>query len=523
MYIDSRKLVPNQIVESDICIIGAGAAGITLGLELSKKPFRICLLESGGFNSDAETESLNHSINTGRNYDLAGTRARYFGGSTNLWGGHCVPIRALNFEVRDWIPNSGWPFRRSDIHPYYKRAHEIHKIGPFEYDAAKIALSLDMELFPFDQNKVESVVSRYNDMSFGLAYRDSIGRASNIDTYLYANVTSINRCRGEDYIHDVSVRTLAGNSFSVRAKYYVLAAGGIENARLLLLSNNVQANGLGNQHDLVGRFFMEHIWYPSGAILPANQNSTFDIYCLEIPCGNREAIRCHVSLSEQLIRDHKIPDYRSEIGMRRVWPLSVNSAKEIKKKLKNYEFPEALAEHLVNVMSDPGAVIDHLSGRKKQLLMYRLLNFVEQVPNPDSYIGLSGEKDRLGLNKAMLNWRLSQIDKVGIRVAQRLIAAEVGRTNFGRMMIELTYDEDILLENATGAAHHMGTTRMDDNPKKGVVDRNCRIHGLKNIFIAGSSVFPSCGYSNPTLTIVALAIRTADHLINLIAKEKVLI
>jgi choline dehydrogenase-like flavoprotein len=519
VYIDSRKLKPNQIVDIDICVIGAGAAGITLALELSNKPFRVCLLESGGFSSDAETESLNDAINIGRNYSLQDTRARYFGGTTNLWGGHCVPIRPMNFESRDWIPYSGWPFKRNALDVYYKRAHEVHRIGEFQYDASAIANSLDMELFPFDRTKVQSVVSRYNAMSFGLEYRDTLDRALNIVTYLYANVTSINRNPDRDHIRDVSVKTLAGNSFSVRAKYYVLAAGGIENARLLLLSNEVQKSGLGNQHDLVGRFFMEHLWFPSGFILPSMQDSSLEIYGREHPYGNRCNIRCHIALPENVIRENNIPEYRSEIGVTREPPASVVSAREIRDKIKNNEFPDKLSQCLVNIMSDPGPVIRYLNGKKDKLLMYRLKNYVETVPNPNSRIGLSNEKDKLGLNKATLDWRLSKIDKAGIRTAQRFIAAEVGRTNFGRMWIELAHDEDVLLEGADGGSHHMGTTRMNDNPRKGVVDSNCRIHGLENIFVAGSSVFPNCGYSNPTLTIVALAIRLADHLTNKVAKE----
>jgi choline dehydrogenase-like flavoprotein len=278
VYIDSRKLKSNKILESDICVIGAGAAGITLALEFINQSFRVCLLESGGFDHDPETDDLNQGISVGRKYDLVNTRARLFGGTTSLWGGHCVPIRPLNFETRDWIPYSGWPISRNHLDPYYKRAHKVNQIGEYSYDTMAIAKSFGLELFPLDSKKVETTVSRYNAMNFGTEYKDTLGRASNIDTYLYANVTSINRHPDADYIQDVSVKTISGISFSVRAKYYVLAAGGIENARLLLVSNKVQKNGLGNEHDLVGRFFMEHLWYPSGVILPAKQDSHLKIY-----------------------------------------------------------------------------------------------------------------------------------------------------------------------------------------------------------------------------------------------------
>lgn len=520
MYIDSRTLKTNEMVKTDLCIIGAGAAGITLALESINKPYRVCLLESGGFKYDAETDGLSEGIMIGRPYDPVASRARQFGGTTSYWGGHCVPIRPLNFEARDWIPYSGWPISRSDLDPYYKRAHKVHQIGEYDYDARKIADRLGLELFPFDGNTVETVVSRYNPINFGEEYRDTIGNASNVTTYLYANVISINQDPDGNSIRDVSVQTLAGNRFSVRAQYFVLATGGIENARLLLVSNAVQKNGLGNEHDLVGRFFMEHLWYESGVILPARQGPLLEIYTSQVEYDTTCRVRCHITLPEPVTRRHRIPDFRSEIGVLRTPPESVVSARILRDNLYDFELPENLGKHLVNIIDDPGAVVDHLTGKKKFRLAYHLWNYLELVPNPDSRIGLSEEKDNLGMNRIALDWRLSGIDKDEIRTAHRLIAAEVGRANFGRMRIELPEEEEILLEGGGGGNHHMGTTRMSDDPKRGVVDVDCRIHGLRNIFIAGSSVFPSCGYSNPTLTIVALAIRLADHLAGLMAKGR---
>lgn len=512
MYIDSRRFKSNKLLETDVCIIGAGAAGITLALEFINKSFRVCLLESGGFEYDPETEVLNQGITVGRHYDLVNTRARLFGGTTNLWGGHCVPFRSRDFDTRDWIPYSGWPISGNHLDPYYKRAHKIHKIGEYNYDTIAIAKSLEMELFPFDRNKVESTVSRYNALDFGVVYKDAIGRASNINTYLYANATSINRDPESDYIRDVSVMTLAGNKFSVRAKYFVLAAGGIENTRLLLLSNTVQKTGLGNEHGLVGRFFMEHFWYPNGVILPSMQGSTYELYVSERVYDKNCAVRFHISLPERATQQYKVPGYRSEIGTSKTAPDSVVSAGIIRDKIKHFKFPDDLSQHIFKIISDPYPIIGHLAGNKKLLHSYLLLNYVEQIPNPNSRIVLSDQKDKLGMNKVTLDWRLSKLDIHGIRTAQKLIAAEVGRTNFGRLRMELPEDEEVMREGGGGGAHHMGTTRMHIDPKKGVVDADCRVHGLKNLFIAGSSVFPSCGYSNPTLTIVALAIRLADHL-----------
>jgi hypothetical protein len=157
----------------------------------------------------------------------------------------------------------------------------------------------------------------------------------------------------------------------------------------------------------------------------------------------------------------------------------------------------------MNILFGLDDIVGYYSGDKERYpTVYILENYVEQVPNPDSRVGLARRRDALGLNRATLRWQLSELDKIGIRTAHQVIAAEVGRTGFGRMRIEMPEEEEVLLAGAEGGPHHMGTTRMHDDPRRGVVDADCRIHGLKNAYIAGSSVFPTGGYINPTLTIV---------------------
>jgi len=523
LYIDARKLDADSVVDTDICIIGAGAAGITLAFEFSGKPFRVCLLESGGYENDLVTHSLIDVVNIGREYPQSNARLRYFGGSTNHWGGACLPLRPHNFEKRSWIPYSGWPFGRDDLNPYYERAHQIVRLGEFDYDSAATAKSLKLSLLPFDQTKVESVVARYNRMRFGSFYRGHLNGASNITVYLYANVTSINRHPDNDLIQDVSVKTLGGNGIAVRAKYFILATGGIENARLLLVSNQIQKAGLGNQHDLVGRFFMEHIWYPSGIILPANQEKALAasaFYGERHVNDEKVEVQCSLALPENVVQQQKIPDFRAGIEVQETYRYSesVSSLRALYNDLKEFDYPDDFTTHVLNIIKDPASVIGHLISDNGPVV-YRLNNFLEQVPNPESRIVLSQEKDALGLHKAAINWQLSEIDKEGLRKAQNLIAAEVGRSGFGRMRIELPAEENVLLEGASGGAHHMGTTRMHGDPRYGVVDANCRIHGIKNMFVAGSSVFPTGGFANPTLTIVALAIRLADHMIKIMSRR----
>lgn len=522
MFIDARQIGENSVVETDVCIIGAGIAGITLAREFVNKRFDVMLLEGGFLEVDRRTQRLQTVLNLGRRYHgLRFSRPRCFGGASNVWGGHCVPLRAVNFERTSWIPYSGWPFTLDELQPYYLRAHDRLSLGDYDYDPSTVSKALGLPLFPFDNTRVETVLShyiglsRFEAQSFGMQYRNQLEAAPNITTYLGANVTAINQHPEHDYVMNISVQTLGGKRFIVSAKTYILATGGLENARLLLLSDAVQANGLGNRNDLVGRFFMEHISYRSGLIYPNTGHRPLSLYGAVHAYGN-SVVRCHLALPEQVIRQHKIPDFRAEIMINAppVFESVVSRFQALREWMKGFDALDSaviLGLKALKRLGRASRILERPS-LSRGPVVYRLANYVEQVPNPDSRIRLSEKRDAFGLRRIALDWRLSPIDKEGIRVAHRLIAAEVERSGFGKMRIELPENEKEILYGANGGGHHMGTTRMHVSPRWGVVDPDCRIHGLHNIFVAGSSVFPTVGYANPTLTIVALAIRLADHI-----------
>lgn len=501
-FIDTRKIDNGTRIETDLCIIGSGAAGITLAREFAGSQTRIALLETGGLNFEADTQQLGTIQVVGRPYPVEQCRLRYFGGTTNHWGGHCSRLEAIDFEERDWIPDSGWPFGRDYMMPFYERAHHVIELGSLDYDAASIAAKLNYKLFPFDPLKVRTSLSRYHAQRFGIRYGAELNSSGNITTYLYATVTSLDLDPGHRFVSQVTVKTLAGNTVTVAAKRFVVATGGIENARLLLDSNEAQPKGIGNGHDLVGRYFMEHIAYPKSVIRPPVMDPAYDIYTGERPYldGDPVGVRCHLALHQDLTRELRIPKFRTEIGLAKV-PLHA-------------PFSAGFSmDDITNLMERAGSKLDRvINGAPWHPTCYELLNYTEQVPNPSSRISLSTDKNALGQHLTKMDWRLTELGREGIRIAHRVIAEEVGRSGFGRYLGFLPEEEERILDGAVGGMHHMGTTRMHDDPRRGVVDRNCKIHGLENIYMAGSSVFPSCGWPNPTLTITALSLRLADHL-----------
>jgi len=502
-FLDAREIEQETKLDFDICIIGAGAAGITIAREFLNTNLRVCILESGGLHWDTAVNSLSEIDDVGR---LPGTEAlnrlRYFGGATNHWGGHCVPLEPDDFEKQDWIAYSGWPYGYDELRPYYIRAHDVLGLGEFDYTPENIGSALGFETFPFDRKLVVTTVSRYNRVRFGIRYGDELDRAKNVKVVLYSDVSEIRMAdAAANNVVDVLVRSIAGNQFYVGAKYFVIACGAIENARLLLMSNRQRHSGIGNHSDLVGRFFQEHLSYTSGYIVPNIRNPKLGFYLREWPYGDI-AVRAHLALPSDKVRELQIPKFRSEFGI-------VSAAYRLAKAVKS----NVLISDVLALLSDPVELGTAARCRSNAPpTAYLMINHVEQTPNPDSRVTLSAKKDPLKRPQPQLKWELSPLDQEGVIKTQRLIANEVGRSGFGRMRIELQEGQNDFLENAVGAGHQMGTTRMDDDPARGVTDGNAKVHYTANLYVAGSSLFPRCGWSNPTLTIVATSIRLADQL-----------
>ena len=501
-FLDARK-IDSGAIEVDLCVVGAGAAGITIAREFANSNLRVCLLEAGGLSIDPAVNALSEIEDVGHsNGGVNASRLRYFGGTTNHWGGHCAPLEPDDFEKHDWIAYSGWPYSYNLLRPYYVRAHEVLRIGEFDYDPEKIGSALGVETFPFDRTRVMTTVSRYNAVRFGLTYGEELDRARNIQVVLYADVSAIlMEDSAGDRVDSLLAKSIAGNQFHVKARYFVIACGGIENARVLLLSNRQRSSGIGNHSGLVGRFFQDHLWYPSGYILPRTRNLWLRYYLGEQSYGNI-GVRAHIAVPSDKVRELRIPKFRSEFK-------PVSAAHRLERAIRN----RVSIDDMFALMSDPvgiGTVARCRSGAVPT--GYQLENFVQQTPNPDSRVKLSAKKDPFDRPHPMLDWRLSRLDQEGVLKAQRLIAQEVGRSGFGRMRIEMVEGADDFLEDCLAGPHHMGTTRMDDDPARGVTDGNAKVHHTHNLYVAGGSLFPTCGWANPTLTIVATSIRLADHI-----------
>ncbi|HVY99411.1 MAG TPA: GMC family oxidoreductase [Dongiaceae bacterium] len=497
MFIDGRTIAAQSVIETDIAIIGAGAAGITLARELAGTHWRVALIESGSFDLDDATQALYEGESGAVEYPLAESRLRYFGGTTNHWGGWCRPLMPIDFEGRPAMGIPAWPFGRAELDPYYRRAADTCQLNSADFDDAAVWQQRTGK--PALDLPGDDIVTRFFLYSpptrFGEAYRDQVDKASNVTTYLNSNVLEIVPNAEATRIERLAIATLGGNRFEVRPRLCILATGGIENARLLLTSDSVQSGGLANGRDLVGRYFMEHVTPPGQvAAIAAADETLIPFYYTHTPSIGRVTMRAIFMPSDAYLRRE------SRFGA----SLSIYEAHAPGDKSKDGD--TRLEPGILEMLRSMGAANGPAGG-----MIYGVACATEPQPSAENRVTLTAARDALGMRKARLTWRPTQAERDSLYQNLVALARSFGGWQ-GAVKVAIPDLDDWQDVEIGWGNHHMGTTRMAADPSQGVVDADCKAHGLANLYIAGSSVFPSCGPVNPTLTIVALAMRLADHL-----------
>ncbi len=554
MIRDARHVPNGTAIDCDVCVIGGGAAGLTILRELAGSATSVVLLEGGGLEADGVSQALYAGTSVGLPYErLTTARSRYLGGSTNCWGGFSRPLEPGDFEVRPWIPDSGWPISRDSLLPYYERAQSVLGLGPYQYGNAywrKRIASPHADLLPVDEEDgdFENRVAQLSPpIRMGEAYRNDIDHAANITGFLNANVTELDTNASATAVERVCVSTLDGPSFTVRARIFVLCCGGIENARLLLLSNRVQAAGLGNGRDLVGRYFADHPRFKSSALRLTDQRRHRTLYDVSLCLSRRRLKRPHPSIALALSptaalqerlglpnsRSYLVATYHAEAldafkaitDLRLLLPrsrcrrfgLPVEDAGSL---LRN-----AIPRVLRRVPQLAHALFDSAVDPGWLPRAFTLETVLEPLPNPHSRVTLDSAHDAFGRNLPQVDWRLTPRDQEAAWETQTLLRAELRRRGLIGPEAEGVSQAgikpaDVGPRDVGWCWHHMGTTRMHDSPRHGVVDSDGRLHGVANLYVGGSSVFPTMGADHPTMTIVALALRLSDRIVGLLQDQR---
>jgi choline dehydrogenase-like flavoprotein len=470
------------------------------------------VLESGGRTRSWRAQLLLGGESVGLAYPrLAFASVSAFGGSSHHWGPywHSRPLDAIDFEARDGIEDSGWPFGRDDLAPYYERAERYFGLAPFDYDAPASSSDLSSKL-PVRQGRLVGGELQHGACDYGRELEHFA--ATDVRIVLGAHVSELLADeKTPDRIAGVRAFVAPGTSITVRAGVTVLAAGGIGNARLLLLGNERHAGGIGNGHDLVGRYFMEHLALRSGVLVP-NDPQLLERQDLFSVSPEGTSVRT-IALSENVLREGRllntylIFDPRPRVFIAESLRWASTLARGVRSQPLGRRFPAMFARGLLGLPAVGRAV---LAARRRGPEVFVVRVQAEQAPNPASRVTLAEARNRFGIRNARLDWRLLPIDLESIRRTQAILRDELQDAGLGRMS-DLLGDERPPATMA-GLYHHLGTTRMHEDPRHGVVDPFCRVHGIAGLYVIGGSVFPTSGAANPTLTIVALALRLADEL-----------
>ena len=505
MHKDLTRLPEQNNVACDLCIVGAGAAGISMAIDWLNSGKSVVLLEAGGFEFEAETQSLNKGTNIGqRYYSLPATRLRFFGGTTMHWGGYCTPLDHIDFDARSYVPDSGWPISYDEFKSFLPEACKMVDIDNDGWDLEKyivdkekyVPLSLNPSVFYSKLFKFSPPTR------FGKKYRDPLVTSKSISLYTHANLTEIDLNESRTAVKQVQAKSLNGNRLIVNAKHYVLAMGAIQNSRMLLANNKQQRTGLGNNNDLVGRYFMEHPEVKTGQIFLKRPQS-MKLYLFDYL---KIKMYSELAIGEKAQREHKILNITAALHPKELSGDFAWINKLPKDGKESYDFWMNAEK---KILARPASTVD-----TEKYTAYQMQIRMEQSPNPDSRITLGSKKDALGIPEPVLNWKLTDLERNSIKRMHEVLGVELIQSDVGRLHAP-DWVFNVSAEWPTtlgGGWHHMGTTRMHTDPKKGVVDADCTVHGIANLHIAGSSCFPTAGAANPTLSLIALTIRLSRYL-----------
>lgn len=525
VFRNADQLEEAEILKTDVCIVGAGAAGITLALELEKSRYRVMMLESGDAGPLQAADQLNELEIAGHPLNISvPMRRRAFGGSTIATYGRAVLLDSIEFEARPWVSDQAWPFNLLELQRWYPRAAAVLALAQPELLDADFWSQQPLARMARGYGLSTRVHRWGKHINLGKAWKKHFHNSENVEVLLRATAVSCDAGPGRGRIKQLSCRALGGGHFSVRARVFVLATGGLENPRLLLLSKH-GTNAPAINWDPVGRYYMNH---PRSETLAKIQlgsaekgkNAGSDVPALKSLLMHRQrklAGRLQFALSpgEDLQRNEGLLNVSSFF-----FAVSDLKARDALQQLTQVR--TAWSQGKLQGTWQAGGLVRHLpilvagAIQRLRLQPYRAGHLVvvdqcEQRPDRESRVLLGQGFDRFGCPKLKLDWRIGPDTTRSLRRSHELMARFFEESGIGRFESKLLDDPDF--EPAyQDCAHPTGTTRMSELDKDGVVDSDCRVHGQENLFVAGSSVFPAGGHASPTFTIISLAARLADRL-----------
>ena len=525
MLINSNKIKDGTEIDIDLCIIGSGAAGLSIASEFLDSNITIAIIESGDRTYSESAQAFNEvkcsELGVGPR-----ARIRQFGGSTTAWAGKWIPLSPFDLTAKPWIRNSGWPIKYDQLVQYYERASKLHN-GP-EFKACSEQSTEDFSLG--EKSKQTNFISipvhwlKVGDLDFSLTIGRLIQRSKNITVYFSATITNIHLAKSLDFVDYIEASCQTGAQFKIKARQVILAGGGIENARLLLASNAQFKDGIGNKYGNVGRYYMDHPKEFLASVKLAEGKRFPDCLGLSNDGGATHRVDIGVRLRDNIVES------KQTVNSYLLWHPQAEQAPSasLRKLFSNLMILKTRPTQWKTYID---LIRNVLTLEKKnffQVVFYRLSlrlglkshtprNYkieyhIEQIPSANNRVYLSDQHDIHGQPLAALDWTLSDIETQSIKRLHSMLADQLEETQTGTLTWDSGSPPDFDNLNIDDSSHHMGTTRMGNDEATSVVNSDCKVHGIRNLYVVGSSVFPTSGFANPTFTIVALAIRLADKL-----------
>ena len=530
-------------IETDICVIGAGPAGITFAREWIGASLRVDIVESGGYDDDTRAQDLSAGpveSNLHVPEALQHGRHRQFGGTTNLWFyrnrpddgrryARSIPPEPIDLEARGTRPMAGWGLSLEELRPFYERAQPVWNSGTFEYAIEAWSGPTAQPVGDPGGALATRIVQHGPSDVFRLRYREDLLAADNVTVHPGCTVVELTADDAGTTVRGARIVRPDGTASTIRAKVFVLAAGGVENAQVLLLSASTAPGAVGNRHDNVGRYLTDHPEFRMGMFHPTNPDVFERLGLYDIRTVDGTLVAASFVLSEAVKRAEDLLNLSLSLTPqeRGFGTRAHRSLTAIRNHARLHGLAKVPGEvaGIVTAPRDAVAVLrssrdayhDYLGGwsrpdvDRSRFRSIEVHAATEQSVERENRIELSDRHDATGRRRARLKWNWSKADRENIGRSMRMVVGELETAGLGRY--EPWVDFDGPTRPVEGGIHHpMGSTRMDADPRRGVVDMDGLVHGLSNLYVAGSSVFPTGhGYANPTLTILALTLRLADH------------
>lgn len=522
MITDLDELGSDADREADLCIIGAGTAGLTLLRELFRTTLKIIVLESGGQDVEERTQNLYRC-------DIAGLqhrghmegRVRVFGGTSTRWGGQLLPLTSHDIEARDWIGAQQWPVKYADLAAYYRRVEAFFGVddSPYDYVASRSfpvrSPDLDPSLFAARYAKWPPFSRR----NLASRTRKVCVDSDHAEVILHANVFELIQASEGGSIVEARAKSLSGRNLVVRAKHFVVSMGTLETVRLLLASNGRNPGGIGNHSGWLGRNFQDHLSIRAAELRPRSPREFEGRFAPFFVGSTMRTVRLELTPAVQ--RERQLLSCFGQMLFETPGDSGFTELRELLRRIQARHNPIPSLAGWSNILRDlPYMFRLGYSRFIRGRVVYpsrasvHLQVDVEQRPNPESRVTLAEERDALGMPIIRLDWQIGDSEKRTLQEYVRFFRENWERLGFGEAVWNdsLFLDGEGWLAGATDVFHQTGGTAMSDHPSEGVVDPQLRVHGVTNLFLASCSVFPSAGSANPTFTLLALTIRLADHI-----------